>query len=74
MKRRFSGGNEERENRYWIEGEEKSSECAMRRERQLRTCGMDVAKWEKGTGRNTEWGRKGDEWKREKERERGGKE
>jgi hypothetical protein len=41
---RFSGGNEERENRYWIEGEEKSSECAMRRERQLRTCGMDVAK------------------------------
>jgi hypothetical protein len=44
MKRRFSGGNEERENRYWIEGEEKSSECAMRRERQLRTCGMDVAK------------------------------
>jgi hypothetical protein len=39
-------------------------ECALRRERQSSTCGMDVAKWEsergKGTGRNIEWRWKGD--------------
>jgi hypothetical protein len=44
MMGRFRCGNEERENRYWMEGEEKSGECAMGRERQLSTCGMDGAK------------------------------
>jgi hypothetical protein len=40
----------------WKERKE-DSECAMRRERereQLSTCGMDVVKGEKETGRNTE--------------------
>jgi hypothetical protein len=40
------------------------AECATRRERRFRTCGMDVEKWEreeeKGTGRNTGCRRKGD--------------
>jgi hypothetical protein len=38
---RFRCKNQEKENRYWMEGEEKGAECAMRRERQLR---MDVEK------------------------------
>jgi hypothetical protein len=45
MMARFRCGNEERENRYWMEGEERR--CRMfyeERERQLNTCGMDVAK------------------------------
>ncbi|KAJ3629148.1 hypothetical protein MTP99_013561 [Tenebrio molitor] len=37
MMARLRCGNEERENRYWME-------CAIRRERQLSTCGMDVVK------------------------------
>jgi hypothetical protein len=40
-----------------------AAECAMRREKQSSIRGMDVAKWVeggKGTGRNTEWRRKGD--------------
>jgi hypothetical protein len=44
MMGRFRSGNEERENRYWMEGEEENAECPMRRERQLSTCGIDVAK------------------------------
>jgi hypothetical protein len=32
-----------RENRYWMEGEEEGAECAMRRDRQSSTCGMDRA-------------------------------
>jgi hypothetical protein len=35
MMARFRCGNEKRENRYWMEGEEKCAECGMRRERQL---------------------------------------
>jgi hypothetical protein len=31
---RFKCGNKERENRYWMEGEEEGAECAMRRDRQ----------------------------------------
>ncbi|KAJ3632295.1 hypothetical protein MTP99_009309 [Tenebrio molitor] len=45
MMARFRCGNEERENRYWMEGEERR--CRMfyeERDRQLNTCGMDVAK------------------------------
>jgi hypothetical protein len=41
MMARFRCGNEETE--YWTEGEE-NAECAMRREKQLSKCGMDVAK------------------------------
>jgi hypothetical protein len=41
---RFSCGNEERENRYWTEGRKEGAECAVRREKRLSTCGMDVAK------------------------------
>jgi hypothetical protein len=44
MMARFRCGNKERENRYWMEGEEEGVECATRRERQFSTCGMDVAK------------------------------
>jgi hypothetical protein len=44
MMARFRCGNKERENRYWMEGEEEGVECTMRRERQFSTCGMDVAK------------------------------
>jgi hypothetical protein len=36
----------------WERG--KGAECAMRRERQLSTCGMDVAKRESGRERNGE--------------------
>jgi hypothetical protein len=54
MMGRFRSGNEERENRYWMEGEEENAECPMRRERQLSTCGIDVAKWERGKERNWE--------------------
>jgi hypothetical protein len=32
-----------REKRYWTGGEERGAECAMKRERQLSTCGIDVA-------------------------------
>jgi hypothetical protein len=35
----------------WKERKE-GAECAMRRERQLRTCGKDAAKWERGKERN----------------------
>jgi hypothetical protein len=57
MMGRFRWDNEERGNRYWMEGEEENAECPMRRERQLSTCGTDVGnetEGEKGTGRNTE--------------------
>jgi hypothetical protein len=37
-------GKEERDNRYWMEESKEGAECAMRRKRQLSTCGMDVAK------------------------------
>jgi hypothetical protein len=51
--------NEKRENRYWMEGEERRCRmCYEERETQLSTCGMGVAKGEregeKGAGRNTE--------------------
>jgi hypothetical protein len=51
--------NEKTENRYWMEGDEiRRRMCYdMRRDRQLSTCGMDVAKW-------------GGERERERERER----
>jgi hypothetical protein len=35
----------------WKEKKE-GAKCAMRRERQLRTCEMDGAKWERGRERN----------------------
>jgi hypothetical protein len=35
--------NEERENRYWTEGEE-GARCAVKRERRSSTCRMDGAK------------------------------
>ncbi|KAJ3621253.1 hypothetical protein MTP99_003406 [Tenebrio molitor] len=45
MMAKFRCGKEERENRYWMEGEEKErAKYAMRRERKSSTCGMDVAK------------------------------
>jgi hypothetical protein len=37
---RFRCGNEEREKRYWMEERKEGADCAMRRERQSRTCGM----------------------------------
>jgi hypothetical protein len=38
-------GNEERENRFWMEGEERRCRmCYEERERQSSACGMDVAK------------------------------
>jgi hypothetical protein len=52
MMARFKCENKDRENRYLMEGEEEGAKCAMRRERQLRTCGMDGAKWERGRERN----------------------
>jgi hypothetical protein len=59
----------------WKERKE-GAESAMRRERQSSTCGMDVAKWERGrekeTGRNTEGRRKEDKMD-EKRYGRGGK-
>jgi hypothetical protein len=59
-----------RENRYWMEGGKEGAECAMKRERQLSTCGMDVAKCEKGRQK----GDKMDERDMEEEgREREGK-
>jgi hypothetical protein len=33
MMARLRNGNDERENRYWMEGEEERTEYAMRRER-----------------------------------------
>jgi hypothetical protein len=45
MMARFRCGNEERENRYWMKGEQRR--CRMsyeERERELSPCGMDVAK------------------------------
>jgi hypothetical protein len=42
------------------EERKEGAESDMKRHSQLSTCGMDVAKWEKGTERNTEWRRKGD--------------
>jgi hypothetical protein len=38
--------NEKRENRYWMKGDERRRRMCydMRRDRQLSTCGMDVAK------------------------------
>jgi hypothetical protein len=53
------------------------AECAMRRERQLSTCGMDVAKCEKGLRkedrREIRWMK--EIWKRKerREKERGGR-
>jgi hypothetical protein len=45
MMARFRCGNEERENRYWTEGEERGCRmCYEERERQLSTCGMDAVK------------------------------
>jgi hypothetical protein len=45
MMARFRCGNEERQNRYWMEGEERRCRmCYEERERQSSTCGMDVAK------------------------------
>jgi hypothetical protein len=42
---RFRCGNEERENRYWMEGEKGWYKMYYEeRERQLGTCEMDVAK------------------------------
>jgi hypothetical protein len=42
---RFRCENEEREHRYWTEGEERRCRmCYKERERQLSTCGVDVAK------------------------------
>jgi hypothetical protein len=46
MMTRFRCGNQERENRYWREGEEKRYRTC-----QLNICGMGVAKWEKGRER-----------------------
>jgi hypothetical protein len=46
MKARFSSGNEERENRCWMDRRrgKKFRMCYEERERQLSTCGMDAAK------------------------------
>jgi hypothetical protein len=45
MMARFGCGNEERENRYWMEGEERRCRmCYEKKKTQLSTCGMDVAK------------------------------
>jgi hypothetical protein len=52
MMARLRCGNDERKNRYWMEGKERSAECVMRRERQSSTCRMDVAKWERGSERS----------------------
>jgi hypothetical protein len=54
MMGRFRWGNEERGSRYWMEGEKEDAECPMRREKQLSTCGIDVAKCERGRERNGE--------------------
>jgi hypothetical protein len=43
MMARFTCGNEEKENRYWME-EEECAGCAVRRERRSSTCGADAAK------------------------------
>jgi hypothetical protein len=51
------GTRKEKTGIRWKERKE-GGECAMKKERQSGTCGMDVAKCEregeKGTGRNTE--------------------
>jgi hypothetical protein len=45
MMARFRCGNKERENRYWIEREERRCRiCYEKSERQYSTCGIDVAK------------------------------
>jgi hypothetical protein len=45
MMPRFTCGNEERENRYWMEGEERRCRmCYEGRQTKLSTCRMDVAK------------------------------
>jgi hypothetical protein len=44
MMPRTKCGKEERDNRYWMEESKEGAECAMKREIQLSTCGMDVAK------------------------------
>jgi hypothetical protein len=45
MMARFRCGNEKRENRYWMDREEKRCRmCYEEKETQLSTCGMDVAK------------------------------
>jgi hypothetical protein len=46
MMAKFSCRNEKRESRFGRKERKECAECAMRRERQLSTCGMDVAKWE----------------------------
>jgi hypothetical protein len=52
---RFRRGNEERENRYWMEREERRCRlCYEERDRQWSTCGMDVVKLEREGGK--EWG------------------
>jgi hypothetical protein len=51
------------EKRYWTGGEERGAECAMKRERQLSTCGIDVAEWERGRETNGEkYGMKTEGW------------
>jgi hypothetical protein len=44
MMARFRCGNEERENRYWTEGEERKCRMRYEAERQLNICGMDAVK------------------------------
>jgi hypothetical protein len=44
MMARFRCGNEERENRYWTEGEERKCRMSYEAERQLNICGMDAVK------------------------------
>jgi hypothetical protein len=48
MMARFGCGNERKQNRYWMEGEERRCRmCYKEREKQLSTCGMDIVKWER---------------------------
>jgi hypothetical protein len=44
MMARFRCENEERENKYWMEAEERRCRMCYEEERQSGTCGMDVAK------------------------------
>jgi hypothetical protein len=58
MMARFICGNEERENRYYLEGEKRRCRmCYEKREKIRHTwngCSEKIRETEKGTGRNTE--------------------